>query len=91
MVVVYQLVGGIEDIWDIGDMWVGQDGCIYFAPCIASRVLRIAVDGNVEQVRPEIPVDSVTWRYGAGGVVGQDGCIYFAPCDASRVLCIAVD
>ena len=70
---------------------VGQDGCIYFAPSTACRVLHIAVDGNVEQVGPQISGDAETWRYVAGGLVGQDGCIYFAPRDASRVLRIAVD
>ena len=62
---------------------VGQDGCIYFAPCDAARVLRIAADGNVEQVGPEILGD---YKY---GIVGQDGCIYFAPRFAARVLRIA--
>ena len=64
---------------------VGQDGCIYFAPYDAGKVLRITGEGNVELLEPEIPGHC---KYSAGGVVGQDGCIYFAPCDAVNVLCV---
>ena len=63
---------------------VGQDGCIYFAPGDAAKVLRITADGAVELLEPELPQGG--HKYMAGGVVGQDGCIYFAPGDAARVL-----
>ena len=62
----------------------GQNGCIYFAPCNAGRVLRVDAEGNVEQLEPELPQGGS--KYCAGGAVGQDGCIYFAPCNAGKVL-----
>ena len=47
-----------DDVWAQGDVRaegvVGHDGCIYFAPCHGSRVLRVASGGDVEHVGPKI-------------------------------------
>jgi len=34
---------------------LAQDGCVYFAPLWAGRVLRITAAGSVELLEPEIP------------------------------------
>merc|ERR550532_1309968 len=63
---------------------LARDGCIYFAPRDAARVLRIDPQTEaVEYVGPELPGED---KYLSGGVLAPNGCIYFAPCDALRVL-----
>merc|ERR1712224_1065631 len=61
----------------------GHDGCIYFAPYNAGKVLFINAEGGVELLEPELPEGEK--KYFAGGATGNDGCIYFAPCDAGKV------
>ena len=52
-----------------------SNGCIYFAPFGAGKVLCINAEGNVELLEPEIPGDN---KYHAGGVLAPNGCIYCA-------------
>ena len=64
---------------------LARDGCIYFAPDNAGKVLRITTGGAVELLEPEI---EGLLKYSAGGVLAQDGCVHFAPYDAGRILSI---
>ena len=61
------------------------NGCIYFVPSGAGKVLCINAQGKVELLEPNIPGGD---KYIAGGVLAPNGCIYFAPCSAGKVLCI---
>lgn len=67
------------------------NGDWFFPPHSASRVLRIASDGEITACEGDVITNSTTAMYTGGGCLSPDGCIYFAPNEAGRVLRIKPD
>jgi len=63
---------------------LGEDGCIYAAPCSAQRVLKVnCARDAVEFIGPELPEGP--WKF-CSLVAGPDGCLYAPPCTSGRAL-----
>jgi len=81
-----ELVG--DDLTLGGEKWssgvVAQDGCMYFIPARATRILKFdPASGHTSLVGDDLGDDPWKWR---SCVLGRDGCIYGIPYDGQQLL-----
>ena len=87
----YCYVGNIaeldqDDAWTYVDAVLGIDGCIYWPPHEASRILKDDPHSNLTSlVGDDFGTDTYKWK---GGCLATDGVIYCIPEDAQRILTI---
>ena len=87
----YCFVGNIaeldqDDAWTYVDAVLGIDGCIYWPPYEASRILKYDPHSNLTSlVGDDFGTDTYKWK---GGCLATDGVIYCLPGDAQRILAI---
>ena len=71
------------------EMWIScaaaLDGCIYFMPCHARRIMKLDPNNNdaMSSVGDDLGRDG--WKY-RGTVVGIDGCVYGIPRKSNRIV-----
>ena len=66
---------------------LAPNGCIYFAPYEAKKVLCITAEGIVQTLGPEMRGHNKYW---AGGVLAPNGVMYFPSPFSDKVLSITV-
>ena len=73
--------------WGWGDAILGIDGCIYWPPQDASRILKYDPHSNLTSLvgGDDFGTDTYKWK---GGCLATDGVIYCLPGDAQRILAI---
>ena len=70
-------------------MWLScaaaLDGCIYFMPCMARRIMKLDPNNNDAMTSVGVDLGDGEWKY-SGMVVGIDGCVYGMPNESKRIL-----
>ena len=61
------------------------DGCIYFMPCNARRIMKLDPNNNDAMSSVGDDLGRHGYKY-IGTVVGIDGCVYGIPCNSKRIL-----
>ena len=70
-------------------MWLScalaLDGCIYFMPCKARRIMKLDPNNNDAMSSVGNDLGHGVWKY-RGTVIGIDGCVYGIPDEKKRIL-----